>query len=87
MAEFIIRRTHSLIIIKGKDLLQVIQITNYSTETPTYWPYHENKIPELLDFYVTSGIFSNYTNIVSSCDLSLDHNTIITIIRTTLIAK
>jgi len=45
---------------KGRELLKVIQEQNYlylSTGTPTYWPTDGNKIPDLLDFFVTKGNF------------------------------
>jgi hypothetical protein len=51
---------------KGRELSKVIQETNYSflpTGTPTYWPTDGNKIPDLLDFFVTNGISSTYTDI------------------------
>jgi len=40
---------------------------------PTYWPTDGNKIPDLLDFFVTNGISSTYTDIQSSYDLTSDH--------------
>jgi len=55
--------------IKGRELSKVIQEKNYtvlSSGTPTYWPTEENKIPDLLDFFVTKGISSTYTGIQSS---------------------
>jgi hypothetical protein len=47
-----------------------------STGTPTYWPTDGNKIPDLLDFFVTIGISSTYTDIQSSYDLTSDHSPI-----------
>ena len=43
----------------GREFSKVIQENNYSylsTGTPTYWPTEGNKIPDLLDFFVTNGI-------------------------------
>ena len=48
-----------------------------STGTPTYWPTDENKIPDLLDFFVPNGISSTYTDIQSSYNLTSDHSPII----------
>jgi len=51
---------------KGRELEKVIQAQNYtplSAETPTYWPKDANKIPDLLDFFVSSGISPSYTDI------------------------
>jgi hypothetical protein len=64
---------------KGRELSKVIQEKNYSflsNGTPTYWPTYENKIPDLLDFFVTNGISSAYTDIQLSYDLTLDHSSI-----------
>jgi len=47
---------------KGRELSKVIQEKNYSflsTGTPTYWPTDGNKIPDLIDFFVTNGISQN----------------------------
>jgi hypothetical protein len=53
-----------LITTKGRELSKVIQEHNYSfLSTGTYWPADGNKIPDLLDFFVTNGISSTYTDI------------------------
>jgi hypothetical protein len=65
---------------KRRELLKVIQEKNcsfLSTGTPTYWPTDGKKIPDLLDFFVTNGISSKYTDIQSSYDLTSDHSPII----------
>jgi len=62
---------------KGTESSKVIQEKNYSflsIGTPTYWPTDGNKIPDLLDFFVTNGISSTYTDIQSSYDLTSDHS-------------
>ena len=64
---------------KGRELSEVIQEKNYtflSTGKPTYWPTDEIKIRHLLDFFLTSGISSTYTNIISSYDLTSDNSSI-----------
>jgi hypothetical protein len=58
-----------------------------STGTPTYWPTDGNKIPDLLDFFVTNAISSTYTDIQSSYDLSSDHSPIIATISTSVIVS
>ena len=48
-----------LITSKGRELASVIKSKNYSflsADTPTYWPADENKIPDLLDFFILSGL-------------------------------
>jgi hypothetical protein len=70
---------------KGRELSKVIQEKTYSflsTGTLTYWPTDGIEIPDLLDFFVTSGISSTYTNIQSNYDLTSDHSPIIATLGT-----
>jgi len=72
---------------KERELEKVLQDKNYtplSTGTPTYWPTDPNKIPDLLDFFVTSGISPSYMDIKQSYDLSSDHSPTILTISTTI---
>lgn len=65
---------------KGKELYKCVIKKNYktiSTGKPTYWPSDPNKIPDLLDFFVCSGISSNLLDIIDCDDLSSDHTPII----------
>lgn len=65
---------------KGKELYKCIIKHNYkaiSTGKPTYWPSDPCKIPDLLDFFVCSGIPSNFLDILDCDDLSSDHTPII----------
>ena len=64
--------------------LSLIKIFN---GTPRYWPTDGNKIPVLLDFFVTNGISSTYTNIQSSYDLTSDHSLIIATLSTSVIVR
>jgi len=75
---------------KDRELSKAIQEKNYyflSTRTPKYWLTDGNKIPDLLDFFVTSGICSIYTDIQSSYDLNSDHSSIITTLSTSVIVR
>lgn len=79
-----------LITTKGRELLKAIDTNNYSflsTGTPTYWPTDPQKIPDLLDFYVTNGINETYTDIIPNYDLSSDHSPVILNIGTNVIHK
>jgi len=61
---------------KGRELQKVLHANNYtplSTGSPTYWPTDLNKIPDLLEFFVTSEISPSYMDILPSYDLSSDH--------------
>ena len=51
---------------KGRELSNVLLEKNYSflsTGTPTYWPTDENKIPDLLDFFIINRISTTYIDI------------------------
>lgn len=79
-----------IITTKGRELAQVLHNNNYSflsTGTPTYWPTDPNKLPDLLDFLITNGISTTYTDIIPSYDLTSDHSPIIATISTTVITK
>ena len=58
-----------------------------STETPTYWPTDGNKIPDLLDFFVTKGISSGYTDSHPRYDPTSDRSPVIATISTTTITR
>ena len=59
---------------------------NYLTiYEPTYWPIDTNKIPDLLDFFITKNISPRYVQINSSAELSSDHCPIIATISSTII--
>jgi len=75
---------------KGREFSKVIQEKNYSllsTGTPTHWSTNGNKIPDLLDFFVTNGVSSTYTDIQSSYDLTSDHSPIIATLSTSVIVR
>ena len=69
---------------KGRELFSLLQGKNYSLSTgnPTYWPTDPTKQSDLLDFFVTNGISSTYTNIEHSYDLSSGHPPVIATIST-----
>jgi len=71
---------------KGRELSRVLHENNYSylsTGTPTYWPTDAQKIPDLLDLFITNGISTSYVEIQASLDLTSDHSPIIVTINTT----
>lgn len=79
-----------LITTRGRVLDKAINEKKYSyisTGKPTYWPTDHNKIPDLLDFFVTNGVSNNYVSIESSYDLSSDHSPIILTISSTTVIK
>ncbi|XP_048520834.1 uncharacterized protein LOC109545519 [Dendroctonus ponderosae] len=56
-----------------------------STGEPTYWPTDSTKVPDLLDFFISSGISNNYVHAESKLDLSSDHSAVILVISTKVI--
>ena len=59
---------------------------NYlSTYEPTYWPTDANKIPNLLDFFITKNISPRYVQINSSAELSSDHSPVIATVSSAII--
>jgi len=75
---------------KGRELSKVLQEKNYSflsTGSPTYWPTDDNKIPDLLDFFITNGISTTYVDIQASYDLTSDHTPIIATISTSITVR
>ena len=59
---------------------------NYlTTYEPTYWPTDTNKIPDLLDFFITKNISPRYVQINSSAELSSDHSPVIATVSSTII--
>lgn len=75
---------------KGSELYKCVSVNRYnvtSTGKPTYWPSDPAKLPDLLDFFIHSGIHQSFLDIVASDDLSSDHTPIILNFRTTHIKK
>ena len=77
-----------LITVRGKNLLKCINANrlNYlSTNEPTHWPTDTNKLPDLLDFFITKNISPRYIQINSSVELSSDHSPVIATINSTIV--
>jgi len=87
------KRTHwglRLITPKGRVLKKVISNTNaeiISTKKATYWPSDQNKIPDLLDFFVMKGISSNYIEIIEVVELTSDHIPVLLTLSSNAIIK
>ena len=77
-----------LVTARGKNLLKSIITNNLNyltTYEPTYWPTDTNKIPDLLDFFVTKNISPRYVQINSSTEFSSDHSPVITTVNSAII--
>lgn len=53
----------------------------------TYWPTDLNKLPDLIDFFITKEISANYINIENNYDLSSDHSPVIMALSKSIIKK
>ena len=66
-----------LVTVRGKNLLNSIITNNFNyltTYESTYWPTDTNKIPDLLNFFITKNISLRHVQINSSAELSSDHS-------------
>ena len=65
---------------KGRELLKACNELNcqfHSTGKPTFWPTDPDKVPDLIDFFITRNISHNYLSIEEDHDLLSDHSAII----------
>lgn len=65
---------------KGRELLKAVKELRcefISTGKPTYWPTDQNKIPDLIDFFIFKNISSNFLYIDEILELDSDHTAIL----------
>lgn len=65
---------------RGKELRAAIRDLGcefHSTGKPTYWPTDRNKIPDLLDFFISKRVSPNYISVEDNYDLNSDHSAVI----------
>lgn len=75
---------------KGRELFTAgrkLKCDFQSGGSPTYWPADLNKTPDLIDFYVTKGISTNYISLENSEELTSDHSPVIMTISETIIKR
>lgn len=75
---------------KGNQLLGAINESNckyHSSRTPTYWPTDNNKIPDLIDFFISKGIASNFAATEGMDDLTSDHTPVLLTLSAKIIKK
>lgn len=75
---------------KGKELYSAgneLNCSFLSSGKPSYWPTDPGKLPDLIDFFITRGVSSNYTKVDTSLDLSSDHTPVILTLSDTVISK
>lgn len=79
-----------LITTRGRKLKSTIDTNNLSIASacePTYWPSDQNKIPDLLDFFIIKGFSSHYLKSESCLDSCSDHTPVFLTVSTMLIEK
>ncbi|KAL1123506.1 hypothetical protein AAG570_002584 [Ranatra chinensis] len=65
---------------RGRMLYRVINQNGYDTispDNPTYWPTHPNRLPDVLDFFITSGLRGIHSLSQVLNDLSSDHSPVL----------
>lgn len=75
---------------KGKELLSAVKQINcetVSTGNPTYWPTDQNKLPDLIDFYIYKNIASGFLSIEEGYDMNSDHSPTILTLSESIIEK
>lgn len=75
---------------KGKELLLAALEYGcefHSTGKPTYWPTDRDKVPDLLDFFISRKISANFIDIKEDHSLDSDHSPIILTLNETAMRK
>lgn len=91
--DFNAKHTHwgsRIITSKGRELYKAgaeCKCEFYSTRRPTYWPTDQNKIPDLIDFFVVKGVSNNYIQVEDCPDLASDHSSVILTISNKVIKR
>lgn len=65
---------------RGRSLytsLTTRQLTTISPNTPTYWPADENRVPDLIDFFVCKRLNPFHSSTSTLHDLSSDHSPVL----------
>ena len=65
---------------RGRLLNRILNSQNFnfiSPPSPTYWPTDPARLPDLLDFFVSSGLGSIHSSTISLYDLSSDHSPVL----------
>ncbi|KMQ83299.1 reverse transcriptase [Lasius niger] len=65
---------------RGKELRLAIRELGcnfHSSGNPTYWPTDNNKIPDLVDFFISKKVSSNFISIEDCYDFDSDHSAVI----------
>ena len=77
-------------LIRGKELRKAIKELGcnfHSSGNPTYWPTDRNKIPDLVDFFISKKVSPNFISIEDSYDLNSDHSAVILHLSENIVKK
>lgn len=75
---------------RGRSLYRATRTGRFnfiSTGEPTHWPSDVLKRPDLIDFFVTHGVATNYTSIDTNEDLFSDHSALMLTLSASVINK
>lgn len=75
---------------KGRELriaLQELNCNYHSTGKPTYWPTDLDKIPDLLDFFISRKVSPNFIEVEENFDVDSDHSAVILTLSERMIKK
>lgn len=75
---------------KGKELHEAILKHSckwHSTGKPTYWPSDQNKTPDLIDFFITRKVPTDYIQVQEGFDSTSDHSSILMTISDKIITN
>lgn len=75
---------------KGRELRQAIKelgCNYHSSGKPTYWPTDQNKIPDLLDFFIARKVSPNFIDVEEILDLDSDHSAVLLTLSERIIKK
>ncbi|KMQ84691.1 rna-directed dna polymerase from mobile element jockey-like protein [Lasius niger] len=75
---------------KGRELYQAgteLKCNFASGGGYTYWPTDPNKLPDLIDFFITKGISDNYLQVENCYELSSDHSPVIMTLSKLIVKK
>lgn len=68
-----------------KNSLDKNNLTSISTTEPTHWPTDPNRLPDVIDFFVTKGLSRLFHNIQTCLDVDTNHVPVMLTIGTTVI--
>jgi hypothetical protein len=75
---------------KGSEFYQAVKGYHcdvHTTGRPKYWPTDVNKVPDLLEFFVSKNLSSSFIYVTEEFDLDSDHSPIVLTLNETAIKK